>query len=133
MRSTSSLLAAALAWTLSGMVLAQDGEETIVLLPEKATLPEVVTAAIVLPTDDNGNYRASERGVERSAQGLAIANAAREDGRAFGEQMAAAAKDNRESHARHELPAPRDRVPDHVSPPTPPERPETPASPPATP
>src|SRR5688572_16649839 len=99
MKSASSLVAAALACSLCGSALAQSGEETIVLLPEGTERPDVVTNAIDLPKDENGEYRPSEQAVAHSAHGLATANAAREGGRAFGEQMAAAARENREDRA----------------------------------
>jgi hypothetical protein len=139
------LVASALGCRLSTSSFGQNGEETVVLLPEGAELPDVVTAAIDLPKDADGEYRPSAKAVESSAKGLATANAAREDGRAFGAQMAANAADNRETHAREtrrdlseHLP---DQVPDHVTPPeipvTPPETPvgppETPVTPPVSP
>ena len=118
---------------LSGYAFAQNGEQTIALLPEDAELPDVVTAAIDLPKDADGEYRPSVKAVERSAEGIATANAAREDGRAFGESMAAQAKENRELRARGERPDVDDllpeQVPDDVSLPTLPERPEPPELP----
>ena len=127
-----SILAAA-SLTLCGYAFAQNGEETIALLPEDAELPDVVTAAIDLPKDANGEYRPSARAVESSAKGLATANAAREDGRAFGQSMAEQAKENRELRTRGGPPdlaelVP-DQVPDHVTLPTLPERPEPPEPP----
>src|SRR5262245_65993257 len=97
-------LAAAALLALSGYAFAQDGEETLGLLPEDAELPDVVTAAIDLPKDADGEYRPSVKAVERSAEGIATANAAREHGREFGQSMAAQAKENRELHARGERP-----------------------------
>jgi hypothetical protein len=130
MKSTSSLFAAALACSLCGSALAQSGEETIVLLPEGIELPDVVADAIDLPKDENGEYRASAQAIAHSAQGLAIANAAREDGRAFGEQMAAAARENREDQTRGSMPDLSDLRPDHVPDnATLPELPEQPALP----
>ena len=117
-----SLVAATLL-ALSGYAFAQDGEQTIALLPEGAELPDVVTAAIDLPKDADGEYRPSVRAIESSAHGIATANAAREDGRAFGERMAAQAKEDRELRTRGERP---DQVPDDVSLPTPPEPPQRP-------
>ena len=138
-KSTSSLLAVALASSLCGSAFAQRGEETIVLLPEGVELPDVVTNTIDLPKDENGEYRASEEAIAQSAKGIAIANAAREDGRTFGEQMAAAAKENREVHTRSQMPDLSDLRPDHVpdnaavpelpEQPTLPERPERPERP----
>ena len=113
-KSTSSLLAIALASSLCGSAFAQRGEETIVLLPEGVELPDVVTNTIDLPKDENGAYRASEEAIAQSAKGIAIANAAREDGRTFGEQMATAAKENREVHTRSQMPDLSDLRPDHV-------------------
>jgi hypothetical protein len=129
-------LVTAVLLTIGGPAFAQDAEQTIVLLPQDAQLPDVVTAAIDLPKDADGEYRPSAKAVERSAEGIATANAAREDGRAFGQSMAAQAKENRELRTRGERPdlgalLP-DQVPDHVQLPTLPERPdlpETPASP----
>lgn len=126
-------LVAATSLILSGYAFAQDGEQTIALIPEGAELPDVVTAAIDLPKDADGEYRPSARAVEASAKGIATANAAREDGRAFGERMAAQAKEDRELRTRGERPdfaelLP-DQVPDDVSLPTLPERPELPELP----
>ena len=130
MKHTRSFVASALAWLVSASSFAQSGEETVVLLPEGAERPEVVTAAIDLPRDADGNYRPSVNAVESSAKGHATANAAREDGRAFGAQMAANAADNRETLARG-------AHADHGTPPSPPELPvtppETPVGPPTTP
>ncbi|HEY3515596.1 MAG TPA: hypothetical protein VGL98_01020 [Gammaproteobacteria bacterium] len=141
MKYISPFVASALACLFSASSLAQTGEETVVLLPEGAELPDVVTAAIDLPRDTAGAYRPSAQAVESSAKGLATANAAREDGRAFGAQMAANAADNRETHARGARPDLSDllpdQVPDHVTPPSLPEVPaaptETPVGPPETP
>jgi hypothetical protein len=131
MKLRSVLVAASL--TLSGYAFAQDAEQTIALLPEGAELPDVVTAAIDLPKDADGEYRPSARAVESSAKGLATANAAREDGRAFGQSMAEQAKENRELRTRGERPDLADllpdQVPDHVTLPTLPERPELPDPP----
>ena len=119
-------LAAALA---AGPVLAQDDVDegldlTITLMPEGAELPEVVTALIELPKDENGEYIPSAEGVANSADGLDTANRAREDGRAFGEAAAAAAQDNREDAGRGSMPDLGDLLPDHV-----PEIPELPGPP----
>ena len=139
MKSTSSLFAAALACSFCGLASAQSGEETIVLLPEGTELPDVVTDAIDLPKDENGEYRASAQAVASSARGLATANAAREGGRAFGEQMAAAAREGREDRARGPRPDLSDLRPENVpdnaalpempEPPTLPERPDRPELP----
>jgi hypothetical protein len=141
MKYSNPFVACALACLISASVLAQNGEETVVLLPEGAELPDVVTAAIELPRDADGEYRPSAQAIENSAKGLETANAAREDGRAFGAQMAANAADNRETHSRGSPPDLNDllpdQVPDHVTPPSLPEPPvappETPVSPPETP
>ena len=87
---------------------------------------KVLTGKIDLPKDANGNYRPSVNAVDRSAKGHATANEARENGRAFGAQMAANAANNRETHAR-------ETHPDHPTPPSPPVPPETPVGPPNTP
>ncbi len=139
MKATSSLFAAALACSLCVFASAQSGEETIVLLPEGTELPDVVTDAIELPKDENGEYRASTQAVAHSARGLATANAAREGGRAFGEQMAAAARESREDRARGSRLDLRDLRPEHVpdnaelpelpQPPSLPERPNPPELP----
>lgn len=120
-----------------GAASAQGGAETIVLMPEGAELPAVVTAAIDLPKDESGEYRPAAAAVENSAHGLAIANEARENGRAFGEAMAAQAQENRENKARGGRPdlpglpgGPPGQAPDDVpaAPPVP-DRPEVPATP----
>ena len=141
MKYISPFVASALACLFGASSLAQNGEDTVVLLPEGAELPEVVTAAIDLPKDADGEYRPSVQAVESSAKGLATANSAREDGRAFGAQMAANAADNRATNSRGPRPDLSDRlpdrVPDHVTPPSLPELPvappETPVGPPETP
>jgi hypothetical protein len=126
--------------------LAQGGTETIVLIPEGAELPAVVTAAIDLPKDENGNYRPAAAAVDNSVRGLAIANEARENGRAFGEAMAAQAQENRENKARGGRPdlpeLPPGQPPGDVALPTLPQipaappvpaRPDVPAAPPGRP
>lgn len=134
MKNTSAFIASALACLLSASSLAQNGEETVVLLPESAELPDVVTAAIDLPKDADGEYRPSVQAVDSSAKGLATANAAREDGRAFGAQMAANAADNRETNSRGSPSPPEAPVAPPETPVGPPETPVTPpVSPPVTP
>ena len=123
MKHTSLFVASALACLAGVSSLAQTGEETVVLLPEGAERQDVVTAAIDLPRDADGNYRPSVNAVESSAKGHATANAAREDGRAFGALMAANAANNRETLGRG-------THPDHPTPPSPPGPPETPVRPP---
>jgi len=126
MKFVSSFVASALACLASASSFAQTGEETVVLLPEGAQRPDIVTAAIDLPKDANGNYRPSVNALEKSAKGHATANAARENGRAFGAQMAANAANNRETLAR-------ESHPDHPPPPAPPETPVGPPNTPGTP
>ncbi len=92
---------------VSSVVSAQNGTQTIVLMPEGAELPAAVTRVIDLPKNENGEYRPAAAAVEHSARGLAIANEARENGRAFGEAMAAQAQENRENKARGGRPDPR--------------------------
>ena len=137
MKPTNSLFAVALTCSLCGSALAQSGEETIALLPEGVELPDVVTDALDLPRDANDEYIASEEGVAHSAKGLATANAAREGGRAFGEEMAAAARENREAHTRGQRPDLSDlrpeQVPDNANLPALPERPDRPELPPNVP
>jgi hypothetical protein len=99
---------------------------TIALVPADAELPDVVTAPIDLPKDEDGNDIPSAEGVENSAHGLETANRAREDGRAFGEAMAAAAQQNRED-AAHGPPDLEDLRPDQA--PDVPGPPETPGPP----
>jgi hypothetical protein len=119
-----------LAWTLSGVAFAQSSEQTIVLLPEGAELPDVVTDSIVPPKDSDGNYISAPQGVEHSADGLATANDARESGRAFGEAMTAQAQENRENNARGARPdVPPGQPPDDVTLPDLPDTPVTPAVP----
>lgn len=135
------------AWIwLGGTAFAQSGTQTIALMPEGAELPAVVTGRIDLPKDENGDYRPAAAAVENSARGLAIANEARENGRAFGEAMAAQAQENRENKARGGRPdlpeLPPGQPPGDVTLPTLPElpvtppvpaRPEVPAAPPGQP
>jgi hypothetical protein len=114
MKLSKSLAVAALTCALSGFAFAQDDELTMTLLPEGAELPDAVTKVIELPKNDEGEYIASEEGVTNSAEGLAIANAAREDGRAFGEEMAASARENRENFSRGGRPDLADVLPGQV-------------------
>ena len=94
--------------------LAQDDEPTMRLMPEHAAGPDAVTGDIELPRDVDGEYIPSDEGVTHSAEGLAIANAARENGRAFGEEMAAKAQEQRENLGRAEPPNLDTLLPDHV-------------------
>ena len=136
MKMRNLWLATALA-SFGGIAVAQSGAETIVLMPEGAELPAVVTRVIDLPRDENGDYRPAAAAVESSAGGLAIANEARENGRAFGEAMAAQAQENRENKARGGRPdlpgVPPGQPPGDVTLPTLPTLPETPAAPPTAP
>jgi hypothetical protein len=102
-------------------------ELTMVLIPANAQTPDAVTKTIELPKDDgSGAYVASAQDVEHSERGLETANAAREDGRAFGQATAAAARDNRENASR----ASRDAAaPPRPAPPETPDRPAAPQRP----
>lgn len=102
------------------------------VLPANAELPEAATREIELPRDgedENAPFRPSEQGVNNGGEGLETANDAREDGRAFGQEAAAAAQENRENLGRgsrpdlEDLP---DQVPDDI-----PAPPETPGGPPS--
>jgi hypothetical protein len=75
-------------------------ELTMTLIPASAKTSAAVTAIIELPKESSGNELPSTPGVEHGARGLDAANAAREDGREFGEAAAAAARDSRESASR---------------------------------
>jgi hypothetical protein len=66
---------------------------TMTVIPESAELPDAVTKELVLPDE------ASEAAREHSAEGLAKANAARIDGRAFGQATAAAAREHAQDTA----------------------------------
>ena len=96
-------------------------QSTMDLIPANAQTPAAVTATIELPRNESGAYVPSAQGVAHSAHGLDTANLAREDGRAFGEAMAAKARDNRENVSR----ASRDAA-SAERPPTPPETPDPP-------
>ena len=131
------LLVTALTFAVSGVsAYAEDVDDaagvlegTMTLMPEDATLPDVVTAAIDLPKHEDGAYIPSAAAVEHAAHGLETANAARDDGRAFGEAMAAAARDSREDATRGHRPDPAD-LPDQVPElPSPPELPDVPDHP----
>jgi hypothetical protein len=119
---------------ISGTAAAQDEpkrgnsaaalEITMTLLPANAQTPDAVTKVIELPKDADGNSIPSAAGVEHSAGGLETANAARENGRAFGEAASAAARENRENATR----ASRDAASgDRPTPPETPDRPGPPA------
>lgn len=120
------------ALAMCGTAASQDDEQrpnadavlelTMTLIAANAEKPSAVTATIELPKDDGGESIASERGVERSARGLDTANLARENGAAFGEAAAAAARDNRENASR----APRAVEAQERPSPAPPDRPVPP-------
>ena len=102
-------------------------EVTMALIPATAHTTAAVTATIELPKKEStGAYIPSTQGVEHSAHGLDTANLAREDGRAFGEATAAAARANRESASRASR-----NVESSERPPAPPETPDPPGHPPA--
>lgn len=141
MKQGSRLLTVALAVAFtSGVAFAQGGDEGdggdssdldvfIRVLPANADLPDAATREIELPVDEQGDPRPSEQGVEHGGSGLETANAAREDGRAFGQESAAAAQENREDVERDSRPDPEDlpdQVPDNPGPPDTPGPPETP-------
>ncbi|HEX5420229.1 MAG TPA: hypothetical protein VFY39_09530 [Gammaproteobacteria bacterium] len=72
---------------------------TMTVIGRNAKLPDAVTKQLELPKDDSGAYIAAQQGVDHSAKGLGTANAARADGRAFGEATAAAARQHAEVRA----------------------------------
>jgi hypothetical protein len=141
------VIAAALAGVLcAGAALAQNAAEsgqvilgldlTMRLMPADAVVPDAVVATIELPRAEDGSFIPHDKAVERSGRGLTTANAARENGRAFGEAMAAAARENREDVTRggraDATPSPPDQAADRPlvpERPVPQERPE-PATPP---
>jgi hypothetical protein len=122
MMRASLLISTALALS-ANVALAQDGEEgetdsdldvTMTVIPEDVELSEAVILELEIPRDAEGEFRASEQGVINSASGLDTANAAREDGRSFGQETAAAAQENRESLGRESRPDLEDLLPDQV-------------------
>lgn len=132
--ATTCTLALGSNWTLAQDDVEgenDDLEVTIAVMPQDAELPDVVTTEISLPTDEDGNFVASDEGVENSADGLAIANDARADGRAFGEAAAAAAEANREELGRASIPNLVDLIPGQAADPADvPDLPDVPATPP---
>ena len=98
-------------------------ELTMTLIPASAKTSAAVTAIIALPKELRGTEPPSTQGVEHGARGLDTADAAREDGRAFGEAAAAAARDNRESASRASR---TDGNPPPAANPEPPDRPGSP-------
>jgi hypothetical protein len=139
-RSTLVFFSALTLSLSASWVFAQEGEGgddldvTMTLMPEGADLPDAVTRELELPRytegENEGEYIPSSQGVENSANGLETANAAREDGRAFGEAAAEAAQDNREEHSRGNMPDLENLLPDQVPDmPGPPDRPGPPDAP----
>jgi len=96
-------------------------ELTMALMPTNATTADAVTSIIELPNELSDGK--SSHGAKHSAHGLDTANRAREDGRGFGKDAAAAARDNREAAGRAAHGA------DKPPPPAPPELPDRPALP----
>jgi hypothetical protein len=141
MKRANQLLATTLALVLGASpAFAQDAGEddgdldvTMRLLPANAELPDAATREIELPVNDEGEFRASEQGIENSLAGIETANAAREDGRAFGQEAAAAAQENRENMGRGSRPDLEELLPEQVPNvpeiPDRPDRPETPELP----
>ena len=68
-------------------------ELTMTLMPTSAKTSTAVTAIIELPKELSGNDT-------RNTHGVDTANRARDDGRGFGKDSAAAARDNREAAGR---------------------------------
>ena len=93
------------------------------LMATNATTSAAVTSIIELPKESSGDDAASAHGGKRGAHGLDTASRAREDGRGFGKDAAAAARDSREAAGRaaHGV--------DKPPPPAPPELPDRPALP----
>ncbi len=92
-------------WTFAQDAPGDDLEITMTLMPEDGDLPDAVTRELTLPVFPEGDENAgqpipSQQGVDNSADGLATANQAREAGREFGRQAAAAAQENRENLGR---------------------------------
>lgn len=92
-------------WTFAQDAPGDDLEITMTLMPEGGELPDAVTRELALPVfpegDENeGQPIPSQQGVDNSAAGLDIANQARAEGRAFGQDIAAAAQENRENLGR---------------------------------
>jgi hypothetical protein len=88
-------------------------ELTMRLMPANAESSTVITSTIELRKDSAGAYAPKAPGAE-------AANHAREDGRAYGEAAAAAARDNRESASRRSRPdlaGDRASAPDRHTPP----------------
>jgi biotin carboxylase len=79
-------------------------EPTMTLIPANTQTLAAVTAKIELPKDAKSGDVPSAQGVEHGARGLDEASAARENGRAFGDAAAAAARDNRENASRASRP-----------------------------
>jgi hypothetical protein len=77
---------------------------TMRLMPANAESPAVITATIELRKDNAELRKDSPAERIASAKSAEAASRAREDGRAFGEAAAAAARDNRESASRGSRP-----------------------------
>jgi hypothetical protein len=98
-------------------------ELTMTLIPTNAKTSAAVTAIIELPKELSGDETPNTQGAERSSRGLDRANSAREDGRAFGDAAAAAARDNREAASRASHDADNPPPPPTPEPPDRPDRP----------
>jgi hypothetical protein len=91
------------AWAQDTDAGEEDGlDVTMTLMPEGSDESAAITNEIELPTKDSEeeDYIPSEQAVENSRVGLDTANAARDDGRAFGEEAKNLAEDNRERFGR---------------------------------
>jgi hypothetical protein len=90
-------------WTFAQDAPVDDLEITMTLMPEDGDLPDAVTRELELPVFPESDENEEQQGDDNSANsadGLEIANQAREDGRAFGQDTAAAAQENRENLGR---------------------------------
>lgn len=109
---------------------------TITLLPEQVELPDAVTRDLELPRDDEGEFRPAPQAVENSAEALANATAARDEGRTFGLETAQENRENAGRESRPDLDDLPDQVPDLPNVPDlpdGPDLPDTPAGPPGPP
>jgi hypothetical protein len=89
------------AWAQDSDKGEDDGlDVTMTLMPESAEESAAITNEIDLPKNDLEEYIPSAQAVENSPVGLDTANAARDDGRAFGEDAKNLAEDNRERFGR---------------------------------
>jgi len=121
-RSVTAVVLFAIAWTASGPALGQEPtqgdalpaelEVTMVLMPQGAGRPEVITKTIELPRpakdtgDDNSSKGRDTADVARENRqdGLETAGEARERGREFGQELAEQARENREDAGRGNAP-----------------------------